>query len=365
MMMNLLFFLTFIPIYFIDLAMPHVQRKTRVFGVSIPEPFIHDPHLHTLKWGYTKSVALCQLFVIGIAWWLIRPLSDAAQATGFSVGLTVYLLVSFFFYVRFHVRTKRYKADQRWTERVNVVRVSPFETKFEERGNFPHFFFLPSFVITAILFGWGISIYPELPETIPTHWNFEGEPDAWSDKSIGSVFLLVFVMIGIQAMMYGIAYGIFHSNVQVKAQQSEASLQRELDVRKLNAMLLGFINLATVVFMGALFVMSNWNMIYGNETLQAGPFTIAYVVIIFGSIAYAMREMHRLNDEVTEEGASLSGPDQDQYWKGGLFYYNKDDYNLFVEKNVGVGWTINFARPAAWLFIVLTVLLPLLPLFFL
>ena len=39
----------------------------------------------------------------------------------------------------------------------------------------------------------------------------------------------------------------------------------------------------------------------------------------------------------------------DAAWKLGLLYYNPDDPALIVEKHFGIGWTLNFGRPAVWL----------------
>lgn len=38
----------------------------------------------------------------------------------------------------------------------------------------------------------------------------------------------------------------------------------------------------------------------------------------------------------------------DEHWKLGLFYVNRDDASLFLPERFGIGWTMNFARPAAW-----------------
>ncbi|HBM4220466.1 TPA: hypothetical protein LWK36_002952, partial [Listeria innocua] len=39
----------------------------------------------------------------------------------------------------------------------------------------------------------------------------------------------------------------------------------------------------------------------------------------------------------------------DAFWKAGVIYFNRNDPALFVEKRFGIGWTINTARPVAWL----------------
>ncbi|MGH4139042.1 DUF5808 domain-containing protein [Clostridium sp.] len=31
----------------------------------------------------------------------------------------------------------------------------------------------------------------------------------------------------------------------------------------------------------------------------------------------------------------------DKYWRFGIFYINKEDPTIFIEKRFGVGWTVN------------------------
>ncbi|MFK8843787.1 DUF1648 domain-containing protein [Streptomyces sp. Ac-502] len=51
---------------------------------------------------------------------------------------------------------------------------------------------------------WGVLRYPHLPDQIPQHIG-SGAVDAWADKSIGSVFLLVFVYAGATVLLAGSA----------------------------------------------------------------------------------------------------------------------------------------------------------------
>lgn len=48
--------------------------------------------------------------------------------------------------------------------------------------------------------------------------------------------------------------------------------------------------------------------------------------------------------------------DNDAYWKLGIFYFNPSDPSLFLLERFGVGWTINWARPAVWMIIAASVL---------
>lgn len=43
-------------------------------------------------------------------------------------------------------------------------------------------------------------------------------------------------------------------------------------------------------------------------------------------------------------------------WKLGMLYFNPDDKKIFVPKRYGIGWTVNFARPAAFLFVLVPII---------
>jgi uncharacterized membrane protein len=50
--------------------------------------------------------------------------------------------------------------------------------------------------------------------------------------------------------------------------------------------------------------------------------------------------------------------------QGAFFYYNKKDSNLFVPKEIGIGWTFNWANPISWFLILLIIYLIVLRVFF-
>ena len=51
----------------------------------------------------------------------------------------------------------------------------------------------------------------------------------------------------------------------------------------------------------------------------------------------------------------------DRYWKMGIFYFNREDSAVLVEKRFGLGYTLNFARPAAWVIVLLILMGPQVP----
>lgn len=50
-------------------------------------------------------------------------------------------------------------------------------------------------------------------------------------------------------------------------------------------------------------------------------------------------------------------------WKGGIVYSNAADPRLIVPKRSGLGWTFNFAKPSAWVLLVLVLVGPVVAVF--
>lgn len=51
----------------------------------------------------------------------------------------------------------------------------------------------------------------------------------------------------------------------------------------------------------------------------------------------------------------------DEFWRGGIFYVNRDDPALFVPKRYGIGYTLNFGNRWSWVVMALILVLALAP----
>ena len=52
---------------------------------------------------------------------------------------------------------------------------------------------IPLLIIAAACIASAI-VYPRLPETIPTHWNMDGQPDGWSSRAFGVLITPVILL---------------------------------------------------------------------------------------------------------------------------------------------------------------------------
>jgi uncharacterized membrane protein len=55
-------------------------------------------------------------------------------------------------------------------------------------------------LLVLIPFGYAFYLWPDLPDSIPTHFDINGKPDAWGKK--GSIFILPLVMGGMSLFVY-------------------------------------------------------------------------------------------------------------------------------------------------------------------
>jgi uncharacterized membrane protein len=57
---------------------------------------------------------------------------------------------------------------------------------------------IPLLIIAAAVVASAI-VYPKLPETIPTHWNMDGQPDGWSSRAFGA-WITPVILLGMWAL---------------------------------------------------------------------------------------------------------------------------------------------------------------------
>ncbi|WP_432052275.1 DUF1648 domain-containing protein [Streptomyces xiamenensis] len=69
---------------------------------------------------------------------------------------------------------------------------------------------VPSLLLLGGMLVWGLLRYPEIPGRVPRHIG-PGGVDAWAGKSVGSVFLPVFLYAGLTAVTVGCAAAVVRS----------------------------------------------------------------------------------------------------------------------------------------------------------
>jgi uncharacterized membrane protein len=174
--------------------------------------------------------------------------------------------------------------------------------------------------------------WSQVPARFAIHWGMDGQPNGWSDRSPQAVLwplVMCVLLIGMMSLM-GYLVGRFAPTAS-------------------NPALMGLtLKLLRIVcwFIGLMFSGTALLPLSRDPSRYVNGGALAATAFAIGIIVYAVATIVR-----NKSFSSLQNTTSEQYWKGGIFYYNPDDAALFVPKRTGMGFTFNFARPAAWLFV--------------
>jgi uncharacterized membrane protein len=208
---------------------------------------------------------------------------------------------------------------------------------------------VPAVVITVATAVIGILRYPMLPSRLAVHFSAGGTIDRYADKTVWSAFGLVFTQIFVTGLIAGMLILTFRrGRPEVDAADVARSTARYR--RFLALMSRTVLVLAALVDLSLLLIALQVWQVYGPSgaatALALAPVLLGVVGLLVVTIR-AGQAGTRL-----DHAAPVAGPttnrDDDRYWKGGLVYVNRRDSALMVPRRFGVGWTLNFGNPWAW-----------------
>lgn len=214
-------------------------------------------------------------------------------------------------------------------------------------------------ILLAVLI-YGMAIYPDIPARFATHWGGNGKPNGYMDKSLGSVFFVVFFGAGMLALLLATGWGISRAPLKSRYGFTPEQAHRQgVAQLKASQLLLGIIACSLSAAFAVAAVMT-WSSGVGSTSYIPGylPLIAFFLPSILGGW-YCWRSYRRDVAGPAQGGDGPTGghtgaerqthpqhPDDDSLWMAGLIYNNPDDPSLLVPKRAGIGWTINWGRPA-------------------
>jgi uncharacterized membrane protein len=200
--------------------------------------------------------------------------------------------------------------------------------------------------------------YDALPDPFPVHWNIRGVADRFLPKSGARVFRPAAIGLMICATLAVTAWSLARHGKTISVRGSSA--HRESRFRNMNL----YVLLGAQYYIAGIFA---WISV-AFRTQDSMPFAL-YVLLamsllplpipLYLSLRYGQGGS-RLADAPTatlglsalaaeSDDAPIGDHTPDEHWKWGQIYYNPDDAATWVEKRAGVGYTLNFAQPLAWI----------------
>ena len=159
--------------------------------------------------------------------------------------------------------------------------------------------------------------WKDIPERFATHFGTRFEPDSWSDKTVGSVFLPT----------------IFGAVLVLSFVLIAAAILRWKPSHGYTAMWLAVMNLTLAIMFASLQVVTVLH------TDWVAPATVGSLVLVLGASLAMVVALARKQNNTTSPSTS-----SDEHYKWGMFYYNPEDPAVMVDKRFGVGVDFNYAH---------------------
>lgn len=317
---------------------PWFSRKNVLFGVVFPDAAVWQapvPKRIIRRYIIGTGLAAVLLFIV----WIVS-FSRLESSISFNLAMAALLIGDSAFFVLANRQTRTYKKAVVPADRLtNKMIIDTTQSAHEPLMPLSWLLaLLPLFLATIAVAIWG---YPFMGSNIPTHYGLTG-PDAWTHKSPLAVMQpLIFDVLLVIIILF-----TRRAPAAVKGNPNAApgyALYRKW----LNGLLILF-GLVTEL----LFFLMELSLIRPVHTYLAPaltwvfPVLSSFTLLLIAFMAYLFFRMVRAKES--------SGPifDNDRHWIWGLFYFNRSDPSLFIEKRIGIGYTVNMAHPIAWLILV-------------
>jgi uncharacterized membrane protein len=166
----------------------------------------------------------------------------------------------------------------------------------------------------------GVAHWNEIPARLPYHSNAHGEADAWTTRSERAVYGPLLFCAAVMLLMLLLSLATFYGSR--RAEQRLATIKIVVAAMYLLAIIFTMVALMPVLH------------------IQPWLLVVPTVLFLIGTAVWSYRFIRspRRGAEVTP----------DAYWYLGQIYYNPQDSAVFVQKRLGLGYTVNFGNRISW-----------------
>ncbi len=328
------------------LIMPRISRPDLFFAITVSPAFRQSPLGREIQRRYDRAVIL--IAVMALLPLVFGRVTSPALVLIPLLGPALFELAGWFgvFILARHRTTPYHMAPS--TEREAELRPRQVSLPGGWLAQAGPFLILAA-VAVCLWLKWD-----SLPARIPTHYGADARPDGWAAKSPAAVFgnpvigmLICLLLAGLwRAMVKGVRR-IHSSGVRAarEARYVRAISMFVLALEYWLALLLGLLSLVVLRPDPEAPLTALW-LILPVQTLIIGTIFVLAYRAGQGGWRWAAAEA---GVEAEADAAPIGDRTPDECWKLGVFYFNREDSALFVEKRFGVGWTLNFANPRALL----------------
>ena len=341
-------------------ATPWFMKKNECFAVTIPESAQADVRFLAFRKRYAAAVLavtlICAVALGVVSNVVLGKMSSAADAASLNAILvaaivataTIPLIASFALMLHYRKKVKAIKREEGWrAERDEAVALIGFEEAPAPPSLAWNVVYVPIVLITLAL---GLALYPSTPDLVPTHIDFAGNVNQWTPKGTALIAFPLLVEVFMAACFIFSHWMTIRSKKDVDPARPAISAYAYGAFARAECILLLVSGSVLTAVLGIVMILMMTETLSMLVTMVL--IIVATLVFVGATIAFSVvygQSGSRLVKRLEENGDIIA--DNDEHWKAGIFSWNKGDASLILPKRFGVGWTMNWARPAAWVIV--------------
>jgi uncharacterized membrane protein len=312
---------------------PYLTRREIFFGVTVSPGFRDGPLARKVSRRYAVEVWL----LAAVAALLVATSPMPVVSGGMLLGLTIGASVAF---------AKAWSSVRPHAAVPATIR----EAAIGPRDGLPGGIAgqLAPFLILFAAAAYVALNWEDVPARFPTHWNLAGKADGWTAKSIPGVFRGFAIGFVACAGLLFTSYAVVHWTRLPRVTGHVGRQYRR--VRRINL-------LAQLAWAYLLALLMAWTTVVAMFSENARELSLPLVIRI---APFALVIVGTLVIRVVRRTAILDGPPigdttPDSSWILGRLYFNRADPTLFVERRMGLGYTLNLGNPWSWVVMIVFV----------
>jgi len=334
------------------LIIPRITRKGLLFGAYVGERFADGDQARSLLRRWDRSTLAVAFFALAVGLAISvagHPLAGNLTCTGILIVGGIGL------YIKFYREAKRLVPPEAQLQAKTAV---AFLEVGKPRGeSFAKFAIVICLIAGLASVIYAVLNYGALPDRIPTGFGPSGRPDSWFDRSFGSVFLAPTLNLVLGPFFALLGLLTARAKISLRGGRGGRSAEAQVAFRAAFASLLSITALFTSALMTYISVELIRIGLSQSHFRWVGFLVIAVsmIVFLFGGLIWVFARFGQGGSRL-EEGSPdaplTNGLADNSNWYLGVFYVNRVDPSIMVEKRFGWGYTMNFGNPKAVLIVV-------------
>jgi len=301
------------------ISLPYMSSKDISFGIKIPRSEFNNEAIKALRGRFVMLLSIGG--IIGLIVTVIYSSNVVITTTIYML----YIVLTTVVFVNLHGKMKDIKSESNWEveDRQTIV----VDTNFRKNN----------IAVSNSVYGLNVMILAFSAFVV-----FIGKIDFTRD-----IIMMMFIQVFMIALFLFVNRTIKYSRNDFSKKNTKDQINKAIEskyVMSLSLFIIGIIAQVAVV-LGTFTDIG----VYDGTLLIYGLMLLQFIVVAYLIIKFIRLEK---NDDTRNE--TIEGND-DNFWKYGLFYYNKNDPAILVKKRIGIGYTLNHARKSVIIFYVMLV----------